>query len=102
MRRLSSGRARAWLTEAEVAWNSLRRRISPTLGSIDADERRRLTAHGFAVAAVAGSVLLRRLLSDSVDEPQLWLFHVAITLSAAYGGTAPALVARSEERRVGK
>jgi PAS domain S-box-containing protein len=72
---------------------SLRGRVVPYLDSIDTDERRRLAAHGFAVSVVAGSVLLRRLLGISTDEPQLWLFHVAIALSAAYAGTAPALVA---------
>jgi PAS domain S-box-containing protein len=77
----------------EQWWTSLRSRLVPYLDSIDTDEFRRLAAHGFAVAVVAGSVLLRQLLGNSADEPQFWLFHVAIALSAAYAGTAPALVA---------
>ena len=72
---------------------SLRSRISPYLDSIDTDERRRLAAHGFAVSVVAGAVLLRWVLPTSIDEPRLWLFQVAIALSAAYAGTAAALVA---------
>jgi PAS domain S-box-containing protein len=72
---------------------ALRSRLTSLLDSIDSDERRRLAAHGFAVSVVAGSVLLRWLVPASIDEPQLWLFHIAIALSAAYGGTAPALVA---------
>ena len=60
---------------------------------IDTDERRRLAAHGFAVSVVAGAALLGWTLRTWTDEPQLWLFHVAIALSAAYNGTAAALVA---------
>jgi PAS domain S-box-containing protein len=45
------------------------------------------------MGVVAGAVLLRRVLDASANEPQFWLLHVAIALSAAYGGTASALVA---------
>jgi PAS domain S-box-containing protein len=72
---------------------SLSRRIAPFPDSIDTGERGRLAAHGFAVSVVAGSVLLRWIFGVSSGEPQLWLFHAAIALSAAYAGTAPALVA---------
>ena len=93
MRRFRSGRARTWLTQAGESWMSVRRRVAPHLDSIETDERRRLAAHGFAVGVVAGAALLRWILRTSTDEPQFWLFHVAIALSAAYGGTAAALVA---------
>jgi hypothetical protein len=72
---------------------SLRGRVARHLDSIETDERRRVAAHGFAVAVVAAAALLRWMLRTSTDEPQFWLFHVAIALSAAYGGTAAALVA---------
>ena len=71
---------------------SLRGRVARPL-DIETDERRRLAAHGFAVSVVAGAALLRWTLRTSTDEPQFWLFHVAIALSAAYSGTAAALVA---------
>src|SRR5262245_32722240 len=93
MRRLRSGLAQTWLTRAEESWTSLRSRLTPLLDSINADERRRLAAHGFAVSVVAGAVLLRWILPTSIDGPPLWLFHVAIAVSAAYGGTSAALVA---------
>jgi len=71
---------------------SLRGRVTRHL-DIESDERRRLAAHGFAVSVVAGAALLQWTLRTSTDEPQFWLFHVAIALSAAYSGTAAALVA---------
>jgi PAS domain S-box-containing protein len=72
---------------------SLSSRLAPLLDSIDTDERKRLAAHGFAVSLVAGSVLLQWLLPASISQPEFWLFHVAIALSAVYGGAAAALVA---------
>jgi PAS domain S-box-containing protein len=60
---------------------------------MDPSERERVTAHAFAIAAVAGAVLIRAVLDTSSTEPTFWLFHVAIAVSAAYGGAAPALVA---------
>ena len=72
---------------------SLRVRVAPQLDFIEIDERSRLAAHGLAVSVVAGAALLRWILPTSTDEPRFWLFHVAIALSAAYGGTAAALVA---------
>ena len=93
MRRLTSGQALTWLTRAREWWMSLRGRVAPYLDSIETDERRRLALHGFAIGVVAGAALLQWILRTSTDEPQFWLFHVAIALSAAYGGTAPALVA---------
>ena len=92
MRRLTSGQARTWLARAGESWISLRGRVARHL-DIETDERRRLAAHGFAVSVVAGAALLRWTLRTSTDEPQFWLFHVAIALSAAYTGTAAALVA---------
>ena len=64
---------------------SVRRRVAPHLDSIETDERRRIAAHGFAVGVVAGAALLGWILRTSTDEPQFWLFHVAIALSAVYG-----------------
>jgi PAS domain S-box-containing protein len=93
MRRLTSGEALTWLTRAGESWMSLRGRVASHLDSIESGGRRRLAAHGFAVAVVAGAALLQWILRTSTDEPQLWLFHGAIALSAAYGGAAAALVA---------
>jgi PAS domain S-box-containing protein len=93
MRRLTSRQALTWLTRARESWMSLCGRIALHLDCIETDERRRLAAHGFAVAFVAGAALLQWILRTSTDEPQLWLFHGAIALSAAYGGTTAALVA---------
>jgi PAS domain S-box-containing protein len=72
---------------------SMRGRIASQLPSSETDGRGRLAAHSFAISVVAGAVLLRWILHTSTDEPQFWLFHVAIALSAAYGGTAATLVA---------
>jgi PAS domain S-box-containing protein len=93
LRRLTSGRVRTWLTRAGASWMSLRARVAPHSDSFKTAERSRLAAHGFAVSVVAGAVLLRWMLGTSPDEPQFWLFYVAIVLSAAYGETAAALVA---------
>jgi len=72
---------------------SMRGRMASHWASGEADGRGRLAAHSFAISVVVGAVLLRWILHTSTDEPQFWLFHVAIALSAAYGGTAASLVA---------
>ena len=96
MRKLTWGQARTWLTRARESWMSMpmRGRIASHRASSETDGRRRLLgALGFAISVVGGAVLLRRILHTSADEPQFWLFHVAIALSAAYAGTAATLVA---------
>ena len=95
MRKLTSGQAWTWLTRTGESWMSIsmRGRIASQLPSSETDGRGRLAAHSFAISVVAGAVLLRWILHTSTDEPQFWLFHVAIALSAAYGGTAATLVA---------
>ena len=54
--------------------------------------RHRLTAHAFAAVVVAGAFLLQWTLGRAA-EPQFWLFHVAVALTAAYGRAAATLVA---------
>ena len=71
---------------------SLDGRAASHLGSVEADARMRLAAHGFAVGVVAAAVLLRWILRTPTGEAQFWLFHLAIALSAAYGGISAALV----------
>ena len=56
-------------------------------------QARALTAHILAASAVAGAFLLQWTLGRAAGEPQFWLFHVAIVLTAAYGGAAATLVA---------
>jgi len=53
----------------------------------------RTGAHAVAVSAVAGAFLLQWTLGRAAGEPPFWLFHVAIVLTAAYGGAAATLVA---------
>lgn len=65
----------------------------PALDLIDSAERSRPAALGIAVSVVVGSVLIGEILRPSIGQPQFWLSHLAIALSAAYGGTVPALVA---------
>jgi PAS domain S-box-containing protein len=71
----------------------MRGRVASHVSSIETDGHGHLAAHGFAVSVVAGAVLLRWVFRDSTSEPQFWLFHVAIALSAFYGRTSAALVA---------
>jgi len=56
-------------------------------------QARALTAHLLAASAVAGAFLLQWALGRAAGEPQFWLFHLAIVLTAAYGGAAATLVA---------
>ena len=56
-------------------------------------QARALTAYALAASAVAGAFLLQWTLGRAAGEPQFWLFHVAIVLTAAYGGAAATLVA---------
>jgi PAS domain S-box-containing protein len=93
MRRVIAEQARGWLTQAAQSWMSFRGRVAPHLDAIESGERSRLAALGLGVSVVAGSVLLGGMLRSSIDQPQFWLLHLAIVLSAAYGGTAAALVA---------
>ena len=63
------------------------------LRTLDTTEQRRLASHGVALAAVGAAILLRWAFGPASDGPQFWMFSAAIAVSAAWGGTAPALVA---------
>ena len=93
MRRLMSGQARDLARASRRVVDGPERPSRFALRPSATDERRRLAAHGFAVSVVAGAFLLQWTLRTSTDEPQFWLFHVAIALTAAYSGTAATLVA---------
>ena len=56
-------------------------------------EQRRVAALALAASLVASAFLLQRILGLPADQPRLWLFHVAIALTAAFGGAAATLVA---------
>jgi PAS domain S-box-containing protein len=60
------------------------------LRRLDTRERQRLTTHVVGLGAVVSAVFLRWVFEV---EPQFLLFSAAIAVSAAFGGTAPALVA---------
>src|SRR5262245_32767529 len=85
--------APAWLTRARESRMSLCGRLARYWDAIESDEGTRIAGHLFAVGVVAGAALLRWILGTWIVEPEFWLFHVAIVLSAAYRGTAAALVA---------
>jgi len=53
----------------------------------------RLTSYTLAASVVAAAFLLQWTLGRTAGTPQFWLFHVAIALTAAYGGAAATLVA---------
>ena len=93
MRTLMSGRGRTWLARAGELWTALNGRVASHFDSTASDQHRRLTAHAFAASVVAGAFLLQWTLGRAAGEPQFWLFHVAIVLTAAYGGAAATLVA---------
>ena len=93
MRRVMSGRARTWLARAGELWTALNGRVASHFDSTASDQHRRLTAHTFAASVVAGAFLLQWTLGRAAGEPQFWLFHVAIALTAAYGGAAATFVA---------
>jgi two-component system, LuxR family, sensor kinase FixL len=63
-----------------------------TLRRLETREQQRLTTHAVGLGTVVVAVFLRWLFGVA-DEPQFWLFSAAIAVSAAFGGTAPALVA---------
>ena len=81
MRRLLPEQTRTWLTRARELWMAL------------TDEQKHFVAQTVAPSAVAGAFLLQRILARPADEPQFWLFHVAIALTAVYGGAAATIVA---------
>lgn len=56
-------------------------------------EQRRVAALALAASLVASAFLLQRIFGLPADQPQFWLFHVAIALTAAFGGAAATLVA---------
>jgi PAS domain S-box-containing protein len=56
-------------------------------------EQRRFAALALAATLVASAFLLQRILGLPADQPHFWLFHLAIALTAAFGGAAATLVA---------
>jgi PAS domain S-box-containing protein len=84
--------SRAWLARAGEWWSALNGRVASRFDVPAADHTKHLAAHAFAAAVVAGAFLLQWTLGRTADEP-FWLFHVAILLTAAYGGAAATLVA---------
>jgi len=74
-------------------WTDLNGRVVSHFDFPARDQAGRLTAHAFAVVVVAGAFLLQWALGRAAGEPQFWLFHAAIVLTARYGRAAPTLVA---------
>ena len=66
-------------------------RASAILRNLETTERKRLIGHVVAIGAVAAAVVGRWIFGVG-GAPFSWFF-AAITVSAAYGGMAPALVA---------
>jgi len=93
MRRLTLGRVRTWLAPAGKLWTALNGRVGSDFDSMASDQHRRLTAQAFAASVVAGAFLLHWTLGRTAGEPQFWLFHLAIVLTAACAGAAATLVA---------
>lgn len=93
MRTLMSERGRVWLGQAGELWRGLNGRVASHFDFPASAQAKRLTAHAFAAVVVAGAFLLQWTLGRVAGEPQFWLFHVAIVLTAAYGRAAATLVA---------
>ena len=91
MRTLISGRGRTWLARAGELWTALKGRVALLFDSTASDQDRRLTGHIFAASVVAGAFFLQWTLGRAAGEPPFWLFHLAIALTAAYGGAAAIL-----------
>jgi len=72
---------------------ALNGRVGSYFDSTASDQHRRLTAQAFAASVVAGAFLLHWTLGRTAGEPQFWLFHLAIVLTAACAGAAATLVA---------
>jgi PAS domain S-box-containing protein len=90
---LSRTRLERWVSQVQNWWEAIRSPIAQSLGGLDADERRRVGRHALALAAVAGAVGLRAAFADGSSPSSFWLFHVAVAITAVYGGAAAALVA---------
>jgi len=67
--------------------------LSSILRNLETSERKRLAGHAIALAAVAGAVVLRWIFGLGDGDARFSLFFAAIAVTAAFGGTAPALVA---------
>jgi PAS domain S-box-containing protein len=93
MRTLTSERFHDWRARAGELWTGLNGRAASQFAFLASEEATRLTAHAFAAVVVAGAFLLQWTLGRPAGEPQFWLFHVAIALTAAYGRAEPTLVA---------
>jgi len=85
--------AQIWLTRAEESWTALYGRAVAHFDSIATADQRRVAAYAFAASLVVAASLLQWIAARAVSEPQLWLFHVAIVLTAAYADAAATLVA---------
>jgi PAS domain S-box-containing protein len=66
--------------------------VSAILRNLETTERKRLISHAIAIGAVAAAVVVRWIVGVGGGTPFSLLFG-AIAVSAACGGTAPALVA---------
>jgi PAS domain S-box-containing protein len=93
MRTLMSGRFHDWRARAAALWTRFNGRAASRVVVPATDRATPLTAHAFAAVVVAGAFLLQWTLGPPIGEPQFWLFHVAIALTAAYGSAAATLVA---------
>jgi PAS domain S-box-containing protein len=93
MRRLMSEVGRTWFARTGALWTALNGRVATHFDSSARDQHRHVAAHTFAAGVVAGAFLLQWTLGSAIGGPQLWLFHVAIVLTAAYGGAAATIVA---------
>jgi PAS domain S-box-containing protein len=76
--------------------------VLQALRTLDTTERRRLASHAVALALVGAAVILRWAFGIAADGRQFWMFSAAIAASAAWGGTAPALVAALASLLVGR
>src|SRR4029079_6926920 len=93
MRTLISGRGQTWLARAGELWTALKGRGASHFDSSGRDHGRRLSAYIVAAGGVSGAFLLQWTLGRVGGEPQFWLFHLAIVLTAAYGAAGATLVA---------
>jgi PAS domain S-box-containing protein len=73
-------------------WTGFNGRAASQFAFLVSEQPTSLTAHAFAALVVAGAFLLQWTLGRAA-EPQFWLFHVAVALTAAYGKAEATLVA---------
>jgi PAS domain S-box-containing protein len=78
---------------AAQKWNSLRERVSSIDNPLHGAERRDLRASAFALAAVAAALVMKWLLGIPASGAPFLFLHIAIAVTAAYGGLTAAGVA---------